>query len=356
MDDSTREQNRIEDNLERTRSRMDARLNELQERLSPGQVLDDLMGYFRGSEGAEFGRSLLDSVKSHPLPAALTGIGLAWLMAANSHPQQTSVTEKVMSTGSQNGKRWKTVEDFDRHLRSAEEGVVRQTNEAEAAYRRRLDDAKGEALGVVRQAKDTANSFGKRIQDAISTTKESLTQAAQSVGDKATEAAGQVSGMAQNAGSQVASGSRAVQQMGINLFATISDSPVLLGAVSLAAGALLGALVPQSEAEEKALGGIAGQAREVASDLAQEVVDRGGAAAQKMVEGVSGSAAARGLSGETTLTGFVEKVGSGELIGDVKEVALEVLQAGEDAVRKEGSTTQDKGPQPRPSRSRTTQR
>jgi hypothetical protein len=75
MTDTTAlEQNRIEDNLERTRSRMDARLSELQERLSPGQVLDDLMTYFRGSEGAEFGRSLLDSVKSNPLPAALTGI------------------------------------------------------------------------------------------------------------------------------------------------------------------------------------------------------------------------------------------------------------------------------------------
>lgn len=73
---TTLEQDRIEDNLERTRSRMDVRLSELQERLSPGQVLDDLMSYFRSSEGAEFGRNLLHSVKNNPLRAALTDIGL----------------------------------------------------------------------------------------------------------------------------------------------------------------------------------------------------------------------------------------------------------------------------------------
>ena len=121
MVESTPEQDRIEHNLERTRSRMDAAY-ELQERLSPGQVLDDLMGYFRGSEGAVFGRNLMDSVQSNPLPAALTGIGLTWLIVSSLHPQQTSGTGKVTSTAFGNGKPWRTVEEFDRHLRSAEEG------------------------------------------------------------------------------------------------------------------------------------------------------------------------------------------------------------------------------------------
>ena len=74
---------RIERDLDETRSRLGTHLSELQDRLSPGQILDDLMGYFRSSEGAAFGQNLVANVRANPMPAAITGIGLAWLMASN---------------------------------------------------------------------------------------------------------------------------------------------------------------------------------------------------------------------------------------------------------------------------------
>jgi hypothetical protein len=61
------ETGRIEHDLDQTRSRLGSHLNELQDRLSPGQLLDDLMGYFRGSEGAAFGRSLMDNVRGNTM-------------------------------------------------------------------------------------------------------------------------------------------------------------------------------------------------------------------------------------------------------------------------------------------------
>ena len=81
MTDST---TRIEDDLRVTRARMDGRLTELQEHLTPGQILDDVMAYFRDSGGGDFGRNLMTSVRNNPLPAAVTGIGLAWLMVSGS--------------------------------------------------------------------------------------------------------------------------------------------------------------------------------------------------------------------------------------------------------------------------------
>src|ERR1700744_3093997 len=83
MTDVSVEQDLIERDLAQTRARMDTRLNDLQDRLSPGQVIDDLMTYFRGSEGGDFARNLMTSVRDNPLPAALTGIGLTWLMASS---------------------------------------------------------------------------------------------------------------------------------------------------------------------------------------------------------------------------------------------------------------------------------
>ena len=68
MTDVSVEQDRIEQDLARTRQRMDSRLSDLQDRLSPGQVVDDLMAYFRGSESGDFARNLMASVRANPLP------------------------------------------------------------------------------------------------------------------------------------------------------------------------------------------------------------------------------------------------------------------------------------------------
>src|SRR3954451_15711571 len=117
MSDATSEPDRIERDLEHTRARMDNHLNALQDRLSPGQILDDMMAYFRGSEGADFTRNLTDNVRSNPLPAALTGIGLTWLMASNGtahHDAGSSGRVRVYPASS--SPRWHTHEEFDQHL------------------------------------------------------------------------------------------------------------------------------------------------------------------------------------------------------------------------------------------------
>jgi len=74
-----------------------------------------------------------------------------------------------------------------------------------------------------------------------------------------------------------------------------------------------------------------------ATDLEQQVVDRGGEAVQKLAEGARDSAQAQGLSGDMSITDVVKKAGSGELLGSMKNVALDALKAGEEAVRDKGS-------------------
>ncbi|WP_010219384.1 DUF3618 domain-containing protein [Sphingomonas sp. PAMC 26621] len=44
----------IEQDLARTRARMDHRLDELQEHLTPKQMLNDAFAYFQGGDGADF--------------------------------------------------------------------------------------------------------------------------------------------------------------------------------------------------------------------------------------------------------------------------------------------------------------
>src|SRR3954452_11515566 len=178
MSQSEADQDRIEEDLARTRARMDGRLSALQERLSPGQVLDGLMAYFRGSEGGDFARNLMSSVQNNPMPAALTGIGLAWLMASNPHTS-SGVTSPVAQSSPPMGRvsspaAWSSNTELDRHIGSVEAGVVRNNEEEDSVYNGRLDEARGKVIGLVRDAQETAESFSKRVQDGLAAARRSV--------------------------------------------------------------------------------------------------------------------------------------------------------------------------------------
>jgi hypothetical protein len=69
----------IQHEIEQRRHRIDDTLLELENRLSPGELLDEAVRYMKSGPGEmvmNFGRA----AKQNPMPLALTGIGLAWLM------------------------------------------------------------------------------------------------------------------------------------------------------------------------------------------------------------------------------------------------------------------------------------
>ncbi len=71
----------LEREIGRTRADIDMTLTAIQERLSPGRLLDQVLDYTKENGGA-FAGNLGRSVRDNPLPVALLGIGLGWLMFA----------------------------------------------------------------------------------------------------------------------------------------------------------------------------------------------------------------------------------------------------------------------------------
>ena len=63
----------IERALDETRSRLGGHLDELQNRLTPGQLLDDVVAHFHTGEAGQFGQSLLDNVKANPVEDVYLG-------------------------------------------------------------------------------------------------------------------------------------------------------------------------------------------------------------------------------------------------------------------------------------------
>ena len=223
-----------------------------------GQVLDDLMSYFKGTEGAAFGQNLIANIRANPMPAAITGVGLTWLMASN--PRGGSAATSAALGARQHHYGRDDHQATVTRVREAEDGVTRDANEPETDYSARLELARGHALGFARHAQETAESFGQRVKDALSSAQSSVMGTAHdlggrmggsanaaatalgSFGSSGQSAVRSAQGAAATAGEKVSQGGRAAGQMGADIVAALVESPVLLGALGLAAGALLGAL------------------------------------------------------------------------------------------------------------------
>ncbi|WP_428394482.1 DUF3618 domain-containing protein [Lichenicoccus sp.] len=353
MSENTATPEAIERDLDHTRARLDGHLDELRGRLSPGQVVDDLMLYFRGKEGAEFGRNLLDSVRGNPLPAAITGIGLTWLIAANpgaargvqtSRPDGGDPLRIPQVPEGAYDPRWSGFGEgggvaVTGRVRTAEHSVTRTPEETQAAYDARLDAARGQALGLARHSEESETSFSQRVRHALSSAQQTSMEKTHDLADKAGHLAGSASTMAQGAGHAIGNAAHqaggAIGQGSGSLARMLGESPITLGALGLAAGALLGALLPQSDQEETALGGIAGQARDMARDFGQQAADGGGHVAQAVLDKGQASAQAHGLTRGRSPGELVDAAMSGSLAEDARQVASDVLRSGDEAIRKE---------------------
>lgn len=63
------------------RERIDTALREIQNRLTPGQLVDEVLRHGRGA-GTDFVANLSRTLSTNPMPTALVGVGLLWLLLA----------------------------------------------------------------------------------------------------------------------------------------------------------------------------------------------------------------------------------------------------------------------------------
>ena len=74
----------VEREVQQSRAEVEETLEAIQERLSPGQMFEQAVDYMRSSSGNDFLRNLGTTVRDNPVPVALVGTGLVWLMLASS--------------------------------------------------------------------------------------------------------------------------------------------------------------------------------------------------------------------------------------------------------------------------------
>jgi hypothetical protein len=307
MADDTNDTDQIEQDLAQTRARMDRRLDQLGDRLAPNQLVNDALAHVTGGDGADFAQTLIAKAKANPVPAALAGIGIAWLMASSQDRQA------------------KAGNDLSSRLRAAEANVVQLHDEHTDVHASRLDDARGQVLGVARNASDTSASYTQRIKDAVA-----------SAGDSLVETSHDLQNSTSSRVNRVASWIRGKGQGGGQTGSPIGN-PVILGTAAALIGLVAGVLIPVSDEEERALGSFAGTLKAKGRDLAQDVVNRGAQVAGDTLDAVKDSAQTHGLTADKPIGDLLGELKSGELLSHAKQAAQEVADTSKESVQSQMS-------------------
>jgi ElaB/YqjD/DUF883 family membrane-anchored ribosome-binding protein len=100
-DNGGRRPEQILTEIHRTRDELERTLSAIENRLTPGQLVDQGIDYLRHSGANEFVHNLGGAAKQNPLPVALVGIGLAWLMALGRQPAQHESMSSVRDRASE---------------------------------------------------------------------------------------------------------------------------------------------------------------------------------------------------------------------------------------------------------------
>ena len=78
----------VQREVRQSRAEVEETLEAIQERLAPGQLFEQAVDYMRSSNGSDFLRNFGAAVRDNPVPVALVGTGLAWLILSGSRARR----------------------------------------------------------------------------------------------------------------------------------------------------------------------------------------------------------------------------------------------------------------------------
>lgn len=299
----------IEREVEETRAGLTNTLEELRDRAAPGQLFEQALDYARTSGGAEMVRNLGQSVRDNPLPLVLIGAGIGWLMfTGNQRSQPHSRVEAgyLPNTGAQNRIAAGTVPHTSGpSVTDRASGLVGRAG----ATAGQLRDS---ASGAASQASSKAGAALHGAGDAASGAMRSAGDAAGAARDRLAASAHDARDYAYGAGDSARQG----------LGWLMREQPLVLGAIGVALGAAVGALLPGTDAEDRMMGETRDAVAERAQAAAQEGYERVKETAGEHIE--HAKAAAGDVSGKAG--GAAGGIGSA-----VTEAAQQMRHAARDA-------------------------
>lgn len=243
-DNGDRRPEEIQAEIERTRTDLNHTLSAIEQRLNPSELFDRGFDYVRHSGAREYVVNLGAAARQDPLPLALVGVGLAWLMVSS---RDGSRVDRVHggSPGPSAEELKSGVRDTAANVRDSVSGAVSSVKGAVANMRDKVSSVR-----------DSAARTSQRISDST----QRIGQTAQAARDKANE----MSHAAREQADRMRSG----------IDRLVNEQPLALGAIGLAVGAVLAATAPRTRQEDRLMGDMSDRLKDDVKQAGQEQLDR----------------------------------------------------------------------------------
>ena len=305
-------------------------LDELRARMTPGEVVDQLVDYAQDTTGGLFYQHLKQQVANNPLPVALMGAGFAWLMfgkgvsASRLRHGAASVGEKGRAWLSESADVAAAARQ-DAAERLSEAGS-RASDTASAAAVRGRDRIRAGTAAMSEAAADAASRANETMSDAAAQVKDAASQvkdttarlqnAASAAGtafgdtvsdtyDRAAVGASRAATAMASSASKIGKGAAA---SGRDLMDFCRDQPLVLAGIGVAVGAAIGALLPRTQAEDQLMGDISDELKEQTREFAGEQLQKAKKVGERAYDAAEQEVERQGLSGEVVASEAVSRI------------------------------------------------
>lgn len=301
----------IEREVQQSRADLEHTLDAIQERLSPGQLVDQALGYFRGGRGIDFARNLGDSIAANPVPVALLGVGLAWMMMSGQRSAYSYREGSTYLDEREGPAYWdEDLDPVEGHYGSfAEEDMAYLGPEAETGggfgegakeagrgARDKMGEVGDRARDAAAQARDAASDARDRARDAGSHARDRAREAGAHARDRFGRARAGMADRAHDARARAGYYGRRARQ---GMLRSLDEQPLVLGAIGLAIGAALGAALPPTETEDELMGETRDEALRRATKAGREQAGKVREAAGAVAAAAREEAGKQGLTPES---------------------------------------------------------
>ena len=242
-EDTAKDPATLEREINQTRAEMNQTLDSLERKLTAGQLLDQCLTFF-GMKGTEIGSSLGRCVKDNPMPVLLTATGIGWMMFG---PNQTRSAVR-----------------YNRYAYDdAEEGAEGLTAKISETMQSGATATRQQFAKTTETAKETVNRTTDKVKETADRAADALHETVNKTRD-----------IAQSQVKQVRDGFNQL----------LEEQPLILGAVGLAVGAMIGAAFPSTEQEDRLVGEIRDKTLNKGKELGAQAYEKGSELAKQNIE------------------------------------------------------------------------
>lgn len=273
----------LERDAERVRAEIADTAEQIKDKMSPGQLIDEVVNYFKDGDTNQLLNNLKLQVRDNPLALALVGSGVAWLMMGSGPSAEKGRTWAQSQRPARNGNARQPPMSSNRGANptiTASDPSGEQSLIGDGASK--VSEAVGGAMRSVGEGVSAATDFvSGTVHDIRDATRESVTSAAETGADV---------------------GSRAKS----TFLDALEREPLVIGALGVAVGAAIGAMLPATRTEQEYLGAASSEAREMAANALSEGLDKATHVAKGVYSAARDEADRQNASGKST----AEKVAS----------------------------------------------